>query len=72
MVSNTTTALATRVDNDLARAIEAAAAELGVTKADIIERALIYYQQKNPEWLEAFDEPDPLETLTTFSESLAR
>ena len=72
MVSSTTTALATRVDNDVARAFEEAAAELGVTRAEILERALIYYKQKNPKWLEPFDEPDPLESLETLGKDLTQ
>ena len=72
MVSSTTTTLATRVDNDLARAFEEAAAELEVTPAEMIERALIYYKQKNPKALEALDKPDPLESLETFSKDLTQ
>lgn len=49
MVSSTTTALATRIDNDLAHRFDEAAAEEGVTAASILERAAIYYKQKNPE-----------------------
>ena len=72
MVSSTTTALATRVDNDLARAFEEAAAELGVTRAEMLERALIYYKRKNPKALEALDELDPLESLEALSKDLVR
>ena len=72
MVSSTTTALATRVDNDLAQTFEEAAAELGVTPAEMLERSLIYYKRKNPKALEAFDEPDPLESLVTLSKDLTQ
>lgn len=72
MVSSTTTALATRMDNHLAQAYVAAAAELGVTRAEMLERAAIYYKRKNPKALDAFDEPDPLESLETLGKDLTR
>ena len=70
MVSSTTTALATRVDNDLAQAFDEAAAELGVTPAEMLKLALIYYKRKNPKALEALNKPDPFESLETLSKDI--
>ncbi|AGN01208.1 hypothetical protein L593_06305 [Salinarchaeum sp. Harcht-Bsk1] len=42
------TAYATRVSRERARAIEAAREQMGVTQSEFVERALRYYLEKNP------------------------
>ena len=44
-----TTAFATRVSRERARAIEAAREQIGATRSEFVEGALRYYMEKNPE-----------------------
>lgn len=43
------TAYATRVSRERARAIEAAREQMGATRSEFVEGALRYYMEKNPE-----------------------
>jgi len=48
-----TTAYATRVSRERARAIEAAREQTGATQSEFVEGALRYYMEKNPDDISA-------------------
>jgi len=49
MPNENTKAFATRLPADEARAIEEALRETGLTKAELLRRAVRYYQRRNPD-----------------------
>lgn len=61
MTSRTSRAFAGRLPAEKADLLEAAIEESNETKSDIVERALCYYLQRNPDRLDALRPMGPLD-----------